>query len=79
MLFRSVPVGCAFRPRCPYAFADCAERLPQLAVPQVEGMHIGVQGLEPDSALNGNRLPTRSQQSQVACHLYNKEGARNNG
>ncbi len=76
---RAIPAGCAFRPRCPYAFAECAERLPTLAVPQVEGMHIGAQGLEPDNALNnGNGLPVRSQQSQVACHLYNNKGTKTN-
>jgi len=75
---RTIPAGCAFRSRCPFALAECAERLPALAVPLVEGAHIGAQGLEPDSAPNGNGLPTRSQQSQVACHLYSHEGATNN-
>lgn len=75
---RNIPTGCAFRPRCPYAFAECAERLPALAVPLLEGMHISVHGLEPDGVLNGNGLPTRSQQSQVACHLYSNEGTKNN-
>ncbi len=80
---RNIPVGCAFRPRCPFAFADCAERLPALAVPQVKGMHIGMQGLEADGDYETdaiNRVPTsvRSQQSQVACHLYNNKGAKNN-
>jgi len=75
---RAIPVGCAFRPRCPFALAECAERLPALAVPLVEGAHIGAQGLEPDGAPNGNGLPARSQQSQVACHLYSHEGATNN-
>ncbi|HEY6539963.1 MAG TPA: ABC transporter ATP-binding protein, partial [Ktedonobacteraceae bacterium] len=44
---RNVPAGCAFRPRCPFAFAECAERIPALAVPLAEGVHIGAQGLEP--------------------------------
>jgi peptide/nickel transport system ATP-binding protein len=74
---RTIPAACAFRPRCPFAFAECAERLPILAVPRLEGMHIGAQGLEPDTALNGNGLAARSQQSQVACHLYSNERATN--
>jgi oligopeptide/dipeptide ABC transporter ATP-binding protein len=74
---RTIPAACAFRPRCPFAFAECAERLPILAVPRLEGMHIGAQGLEPDTALNGNGLTARSQQSQVACHLYSNERATN--
>ncbi|MGH2497853.1 MAG: oligopeptide/dipeptide ABC transporter ATP-binding protein, partial [Ktedonobacteraceae bacterium] len=75
---RNVPVGCAFRPRCPFAFEECSERVPVLAVPQVEGVHIGAQGLEPDGKLAGGTLSQRSQQSQVACHLYSKEGTKNN-
>ena len=80
---RNIPAGCAFRPRCPFAFAECAERLPTLAVPQVKEMHIGAQGLEPDGDSDAdaiNRVPTsvRSQQSQVACHLYSNEGTKNN-
>jgi peptide/nickel transport system ATP-binding protein len=75
---REISPGCAFRPRCPFALATCAELVPALAVPQVEGMHIGAQGLEPDGILNGNTHATRSQQSQVACHLYSKEEAKRN-
>ena len=74
---RAIPAGCAFRPRCPFAFAECAARIPALAVPQAEGMHIGAQGLEPDGAPNGNGLSVRSQQSEVACHLYSNERATN--
>ena len=39
---------------------------------------IGAQGLEPDGTLNGNGLPTRSQQFLVVCHLYSNEGAKHN-
>ncbi|HEY6410678.1 MAG TPA: ABC transporter ATP-binding protein, partial [Ktedonobacteraceae bacterium] len=70
---RNVPFGCAFHPRCPSAFDACRERIPVLAAPQVEGVHIGAQGLEPDGKLAGSVLSTRSQQCQVACHLYNAE------
>ena len=75
---RNVPAGCAFRPRCPFAFEECSERVPVLAAPQIGGVHIGVQGLEPDGKLAGGMLSLRSQQSQVACHLYSKEGTKNN-
>lgn len=70
---RNVPSGCAFRPRCLFAFDECSERIPALAAPHLAGMHIGAQGLEPDGRLAGDALPTRSQQSQVACHLYSVE------
>ena len=70
---RSVPAGCAFRPRCPFAFEACSERVPALATPQAVGVHIGVQGLEPDGELTDSILSTRSQQYQVACHLYSGE------
>ncbi|HEU0003811.1 MAG TPA: ABC transporter ATP-binding protein [Ktedonobacteraceae bacterium] len=75
---RNVPAGCAFRPRCPFAFEECGERVPALAVPLVEEVHIGAQGLEPDGKLAGGTPATRSQQSHVACHLYSKEGVGNN-
>ena len=69
---RNVPSGCAFRPRCPFVFDQCRERIPILAVPQVKGVHIGLQGLEPDGTLTGSVLSDRSQEGkgQVACHLY---------
>ena len=70
---RNVPSGCAFHPRCPFAFNACSVQLPVLAAPQVVGMHVGTQGLEPDSIVAGDALSFRSQQSQVACHLYNAE------
>ena len=71
---RSVPSGCAFHPRCSFAFDECHERIPALAAPQVEGVHIGAQGLEPDGKLAGGVVSTRSQQYQVACHLYSRKG-----
>ncbi len=70
---RNVPSGCPFHPRCPFAFNACLEQLPDLAAPQVAGMHIGAHGLEPDSTSAAGVLSNRSQQSQVACHLYNAE------
>ena len=73
---RNVPSGCAFHPRCPFAFDECRERIPVLAAPQVEGVHIGAQGLEADGKLAGGVLATRSQKCQVACHLYDAERLR---
>ena len=70
---RNVPPGCAFRLRCPFAIEECSERIPALAAPQVEGVHIGAQGLEPDDLLTRNAPSTRSQHYQVACHLYSGE------
>jgi peptide/nickel transport system ATP-binding protein len=70
---RAVPSGCAFRPRCPFAFDVCRERVPVLETPQVEGVHIGAQGREPDGEL-ANEVPSaRSQKSRVACQLYDAE------
>ncbi|HLX39142.1 MAG TPA: ABC transporter ATP-binding protein [Ktedonobacteraceae bacterium] len=72
---RNVPSGCAFHPRCAFAFDACREQLPALTVPQVAGVHIGTQGLESDGTVADDTLSHRSQQSQVACHLYNAEYA----
>jgi peptide/nickel transport system ATP-binding protein len=72
---RNVPPGCAFRLRCPFAIEECSERIPALAAPQVEGVHIGAQGLEPDDLLTRNAPSTRSQHYQVACHLYGGENS----
>lgn len=72
---RNIPAGCSFHPRCPFAFDECHELRPGLAAPQVIGVHIGAHGLEPDSTPaddRNNTLSNRSQQSQVACHLYNE-------
>ncbi len=70
---RNVPHGCAFCARCVFAIGACRERIPALTAPQVEGAHIGAQGLEPDGKLAGGVLSTRSQKHRVACHLYNAE------
>ncbi|MBA2286552.1 MAG: ABC transporter ATP-binding protein [Ktedonobacteraceae bacterium] len=70
---RNVPVGCAFHPRCPFAFDACHETIPVLAPPQRTGVHIGTHGLEPGSELAGAVMSTRAQECQVACHLYNTE------
>lgn len=72
---RNVPAGCAFHPRCSFAFNVCSTQLPVLAAPQVAGVHIGLRGLEPDSTVTGDTSSHRSQQGQVACHLYNAEYA----
>ncbi len=70
---RNVPSGCAFHPRCPFVFDACSVQFPVLAAPQVAGMHISAQGLEPDSTVADEALSNCSQKSQVACHLYNVE------
>ena len=38
---RNVPKGCAFHLRCPFVFDACHEHVPELAVPQIVGVHIG--------------------------------------
>lgn len=70
---RSVPIGCAFHPRCSFAFSTCRECKPALAVPLVEGFHIGSHGLEQESTLTNTTLSPRIQRGQVACHLYNTD------
>jgi peptide/nickel transport system ATP-binding protein len=70
---RHVPMGCAFHLRCQFAFDACRKQVPILAVPGVVGVHIGEQRLEPDSKLADDVQSKRSQQSQVACHLYNAQ------
>ncbi len=72
---RDIPSGCAFRPRCPFAFHACREQLPVLTTPEVVDMHIGMEGLEPDEVVTDNGMVQRFQQSQVACHLYNVDYA----
>ena len=44
-----------------------------LTEPGVVGVHIGEQRLEPDSKLADDVQSKRSQQCQVACHLFNVE------
>jgi oligopeptide/dipeptide ABC transporter ATP-binding protein len=70
---RYVPSGCAFHPRCQFAFDECRKQVPVLTVPSVVGVHIGEQRLEPDSKLADDVQSKRSQQCQVACHHYNVE------
>ncbi|HXZ04384.1 MAG TPA: ABC transporter ATP-binding protein [Ktedonobacteraceae bacterium] len=70
---RHVPLGCAFHPRCQFAFNACRKHVPDLASPGVVGVHIGEQHLEPDSKLAESVPSKRSQHCQVACHLYNTE------
>ncbi len=64
---------CAYRPRCSFAFDECCERVPVLAMPQVARAYIGMQNLAPDSKPVDDVLLSRSQKGQVACHLYNTE------
>jgi peptide/nickel transport system ATP-binding protein len=70
---RHVPAGCAYHLRCPFAFDACRERTPELRVPQMSGIHIGDQRLEPDSKLASDVKSPRSQKCKVACHLYDSE------
>ena len=49
--------------------------MPALSAPQVAGVHIGKQGLEPDGTLVEDAHSNRSQKSLVACHLYSTEYA----
>lgn len=70
---RRVPAGCAFHPRCSFAFSTCRACKPALAAPQIEGSHIGSHGLEQDGKLTGNMLSPRMQRGLVACHLYNTD------
>ena len=70
---RHIPGGCAFHPRCQFAFEACLKHVPLLTAPDVAGMHIGNQGLETDGILADGVQSKRSQQCLVACHLYNTE------
>jgi peptide/nickel transport system ATP-binding protein len=70
---RHVPAGCAFHLRCQFAFDACRKQVPVLTEPSVFGVHIGEQRLEPDSKLADDVQSKRSQQCQVACHLYDVE------
>ncbi|HXX77448.1 MAG TPA: ABC transporter ATP-binding protein [Ktedonobacteraceae bacterium] len=70
---RHIPQGCAFHFRCPFAFDACRKQVPVLAAPAVVDVHIGEHCLEPDDGpIDAARLK-RTQQSLVACHLYNPE------
>jgi peptide/nickel transport system ATP-binding protein len=70
---RHIPIGCAFHLRCQFAFDSCRKHVPALAAPCVVGVHIGEQRLEPDYKQEDKIHSKRSQQCQVACHLYNTE------
>ena len=70
---RHIPMGCAFHLRCQFAFESCRKHVPVLAAPGVVGVHIGEQRLKPDNKHEDKIQSKRSQQSQVACHLYNNE------
>jgi peptide/nickel transport system ATP-binding protein len=70
---RYVPSGCAFHLRCSFAFDMCHKQVPALAAPGIVGVHIGEQRLEPDIEPANGVQSKRSQQCQVACHLYNTE------
>lgn len=77
---RNIPSGCAFHPRCSFAFGTCRTVLPLLTEPLVQRKHIGTDGLVPDDILTSDATAakvvqtTRSQEYQVACHLYNAKG-----
>ena len=70
---RHIPMGCAFHLRCQFTFEACRKHVPVLAAPGVVGLHIGEQYLEPDRKQADTIQSKRSQQCQVACHLYNTE------
>jgi peptide/nickel transport system ATP-binding protein len=70
---RHIPQGCAFHLRCQFAFEACRKYVPVLAMPGVVGVHIGEQRLEPDNAPRSSVQSRRSQESLVACHLYDPE------
>ena len=56
---RSVPPGCAFHPRCAFAFAACRTIVPSLLPVASEGTEVPPAG--------------RGQGTCVACHLYDAE------
>ncbi len=64
---RSVPPGCAFHPRCAFAFAACHTTVPALLPLAREGAKVysGRPSLE--------TLSVREQKTCVACHLYDAE------
>jgi hypothetical protein len=70
---RHVPQGCAFHLRCQFAFDACRKQVPILSAPGVAGVHIGEQRLELGNKQEDTIQSKRSQQCQVACHLYNTE------
>src|SRR5205814_9053683 len=56
---RSVPPGCAFQPRCAFAFAACRTIVPSLLPVASEGAEVPPAG--------------EGQGTCVACHLYDAE------
>jgi peptide/nickel transport system ATP-binding protein len=71
---RSVPTGCAFHPRCTFAFAACHTIEPKLLHPATSrGGGNGGGGeavLAPPSSGTADPLSWAEPGSQVACHLY---------
>jgi peptide/nickel transport system ATP-binding protein len=70
---RHIPMGCPYHLRCQFAFESCRKHVPVLAAPGVVGLRIGKQRLKPDNKQEDKIQSKRSQQCQVACHLYNPE------
>jgi oligopeptide/dipeptide ABC transporter ATP-binding protein len=70
---RHIPQGCAFHLRCQFAFDACRKQAPTLAAPAVVGVHIGEHRLEPDNESVDVSHSKRTQESLVACHLYNPD------
>ena len=69
---RHVPSGCAFNPRCAYAFAPCTTVLPLLRVPEGEGKRHTVACHLYDATLNPNGLPEQIQQLRDESALQSK-------
>ena len=62
---RSVPPGCAFHPRCAFAFAACHTSVPALLPVMREKVYRGVPQVDTS--------PVSEQATCVACHLYDAE------
>ncbi len=70
---RHIPQGCAFHLRCRFVFDACRKQIPVLAAPAIRGVHIGEDQLEPDDESIDASTLKRTQQSLVACHLYDPD------